>query len=152
MPNLANGNELTLLNGQPWKRNGTETMPNWNAPIATLVVAFVAALPAPALAETDYRDFYRMTEERQGEIITDEAARLIEEAAVAEEKFRRDCITALFYSSIYNPIQGRLPTGWKTLFDVIDYERRSMHTYEHDQTVEGAVRDIAALYCPPEPR
>ena len=127
-------------------------MPNRNATKAALLVTFVAALGAPALAETDYRDFYGMTEDQQGEIITDEAARLIEEAEAAEELFRRDCITALFYSSIYNPIQERLPTGWKTLFDIIDYERRSMHTYEHDQTVEGAVRDIAALYCPPEPR
>ena len=93
-----------------------------------------------------------MTEDQQGEIITDEAARLVEEAEAAEELFRRDCTAALFYSSIYNPIQGRLPTGWKTLFDVIEYERRSMDTYEHGQSVEDAVRDIAALYCPPEPR
>lgn len=126
-------------------------MPNRNATKAALLVTFVAALGAPALAETDYRDFYGMTEDQQGEIITDEAARLIEEAEAAEELFRRDCITALFYSSIYNPIQERLPTGWKTLFDIIDYERRSIRTYEHDKTVEGAVRDIAALYCPTDP-
>lgn len=126
-------------------------MPNRNAPKAVLLVTIAAALGAPALAETDYRDFYGMTEDQQGEIITDEAAKLIEEAEAAEELFRRDCITALFYSSIFNPIQERLPTGWKTLFDVIDYERRSMHTYEHDKTVERAVRDIAALYCPTDP-
>jgi hypothetical protein len=126
-------------------------MPNRNATKAALLVTFVAALGAPALAETDYRDFYGMTEDQQGEIITDEAARLIEEAEAAEELFRRDCITALFYSSIYNPIQERLPTGWKTLFDIIDYERRSIRTYEHDKTVERAVRDIAALYCPTDP-
>ncbi len=53
-------------------------MPNRNAPNAALLVTIAAAIGAPALAETDYRDFYRMTEERQGEIITDEAARLIE--------------------------------------------------------------------------
>ncbi|MGR3565031.1 MAG: hypothetical protein ACU0FH_20280 [Heliomarina sp.] len=127
-------------------------MLNRNAPKAALMVTFAAALGAPALAETDYRDFYGMTEDQQGEIITDEAARLIEEAEAAGELFRRDCTTALFYSSIYNPIQGRLPTGWKTLFDVIEYERRSMDTYEHGQSVEDAIRDIAALYCPPEPR
>ena len=126
-------------------------MPNRNPPKAVFWVTIAAALGAPALAETDYRDFYGMTEDQQGEIITDEAAKLIEEAEAAEELFRRDCITALFYSSIYNPIQGRLPTGWKTLFDVIDYERRSMRTYEHDKTVERAVRDIAALYCPTDP-
>ena len=127
-------------------------MPIRNAPKAVLLVTIAAALGAPALAETDYRDFYGMTEDQQGEIITDEAAKLIEEAEAAEELFRRDCITALFYSSIYNPIQERLPTGWKTLFDVIEYERRSMDTYEHGQSVEDAIRYIAALYCPPEPR
>ena len=126
-------------------------MPIRNAPKAVLLVTIAAVLGAPALAETDYRDFYGMTEHQQGEIITDEAAKLIEEAEATEELFRRDCITALFYSSIFNPIQERLPTGWKTLFDVIDYERRSMHTYEHDKTVERAVRDIAALYCPTDP-
>lgn len=127
-------------------------MPYRNAPKAVLLVTIAAALGAPALAETDYRDFYGMTEDQRGEIITDEATKLMEEAEAAEELFRRDCITALFYSSIYNPIQGRLPTGWKTLFDVLDYERRSMLTYEHGQSVEDAIRDIAALYCPPQPR
>ena len=134
------------------RETGTEAMPNRSAPIAALIVTFAAALGVPALAETDYRDFYGMTEDQQGEIITDEAARLIEEAEEAEELFRRDCITALFYSSIYNPIQKRLPTGWKALFDVIEYERRSMLTFEHGQSVEDAIREIAALYCPPEPR
>lgn len=127
-------------------------MPNRNAPKAALMVTFAAALGAPALAETDYRDFYGMTEDQQGEIITDEAARLIEGIDAEGQRTRRDCTTALFYSSIYNPIQGRLPTGWKALFDVIEYERRSMLTYEHGQSVEDAIRDIAALYCPPEPR
>lgn len=86
-------------------------MPNRNAPKAVLLVTIAAALGAPALAETDYRDFYGMTEDQRGEIITDEAAKLIEEAEAAEESFRRDCITALFYSSINNPIQGTVADG-----------------------------------------
>ena len=108
----------------------------------------IAGLVGTAQAETDYRDFYAMDEDAQGAIISKTAQTLIEDGTANDDKIRTLCMIALFFSSEFNPIQGRQPEGWKTLFDVIAYERRSMMSFQHSQSVEDTLRMIAELYCP----
>ena len=115
---------------------------------AAASVMFIAGLAGTAIAETDYVEFYAMDEDAQGAIISETAQALIEDVREAGNEIRALCVTALFFSSEFNPIQGRLPEGWKALNDVIAYERRSMENYRHSQSAEDTIRMIAELYCP----
>ena len=115
---------------------------------AAASMMFIATLAGTAIAETDYRDFYSMDENARGGIISETALPLIEEARVAGKEIRALCVSALLFSSEFNPIQGRFPEGWNALNDVIAYERRSMENFEHNQSIEDAIRMIAELYCP----
>ena len=138
------------VSGRPGReQKGLTIMHRWNTIIVAACLTVAAALGTTVQAETVYREFYDMTEDQQGEIISGAAQILTAEAEAAGQDARRECINALFASSLFNPLQGRLPEGWNTLINVVAYERRNMQTYDHGQSVEDAIRKISELYCTP---
>ncbi len=120
------------------------------ATIATTALTALTVLAGSAWAETDYRDFYDLNEDEQGAIISEVATTLVEEANASGEDVRAQCITALYFSSAFNPFEGQYPVGWETLFKVIEYERSAMATYDHYRTAEQTIAEIADVFCPPE--
>lgn len=119
--------------------------------ISTSVTASAIAIGAigSAAAETSYDEFYRMNEDGQWQVMQDALA-VHTDAAGNDNQAKMFCLTELFTNVMHIGGTDELPLGYRTAFEVLEFERTRRTQYDHEQSVEDVIDRVAELYCPLE--
>lgn len=123
-------------------------------PFRTISTSFTASVMlmgvvGSAAAETSYAEFYRMNEDRQLQVMQDALA-VHTDASGQENQAKMFCLTELFTNVMHIGGTDELPLGYRTAFEVLEFERTRRTQYNHDQSVEDVIDRVVELYCPLE--
>lgn len=122
-------------------------MPPSKALRIAALVSSTYLLATASIAETTYREFYDMDENRQWDIFDDTITTLLETRG--KDDAVGFCLAEAFSNEGIDTFMNGLPRGNAMVYAVVEFERGRKESYGHDRTVEQLIIEVAELLCPP---